>query len=325
MKKFWLTILLILTWFLQTASAQYMVDTSNKNGIKRHISVTSFPDYFPFSELTDSPKGLNTIFNDGLKLFEQEGNYEVEYRRFEKHSEAIQSVRQGKTEILLGAYYSTHQYSGLDFIFPAALNNPIHVFMLPANIDKVKTVEDLKNLKGVYINSEYFSDYMIKNFKNFKIAPIQTPLEAYEKLFVGDIDFVIGSYYFNYAYTLKTGLKDYVAFSKNALWNMPLFISISKASPIFKQLKTTLTKFINTEDFKKSISQSLEQAIHHTEEESRGIVPPKFVRSQSLQELTPADEQIPVKQTVIQSDQQPEQETEQETEQSGEQPQTAEE
>lgn len=292
MKKFWLLLTLILSLAVHSADAQYMVDKSNRSGNKQNIKVTSFPDYFPFSEKQDFPEKLITIFDQGLKDFALDGNYEIKYVIFDDYSDAVNGVRRGKADLLLGSYYATKLYSGLEYIYPAALHNPIHVIMLPKNISKVEKVEDLKNLKGIYLQNEHFSDYMIKNFEKFNIKPVPTPYEAYEKLFVGDVDFIIGSYYYNYAYTLQTGLKDYVAFSKAALWNMPLFLAISKASPISKQLRVSLTKFINTEMFKQSISAELQNKIHTLEEQTRGIVPPKFVRVESLDELTPADEQL---------------------------------
>lgn len=294
MKKFWLTLTLILSLIVQSADAQFMIDKSNRSGNRFSIKVTSFPDYFPFAVLKEptARQPLVTIFDKGLKEFAQQGNFEIKYLTFEDYPSAVSGVRRGKADLLLGAYYATKLYSGLEYIYPAALHNPIHVIMLPKNISKVEKVEDLKNLKGIYIESEHFSDYMLKNFENFNIKPVKTPYEAYEKLFVGDVDFVIGSYYYNYAYTLQTGLNNYVAFSKAALWNMPLFLTISKASPISKQLRTSLTQFINTDVFKQSISDELQNKMHELEEKSRGVVPPKFVRVESFNELTPADEPV---------------------------------
>lgn len=296
MKKFLLFLVLTIMAFSQIANAQYMITTTSKNARKKEITATSFPDYPPFSDITglQNSEQLKTVFAPALEKFAEEQNFEFNYIPFKNYQTAVHNVRQGEVDLLLGIYYATKLYSGLEYIFPAVMHNPVHVIMLPSNISKVSKVEDLKNLKGVYIKSEHFSDYMIKNFQNFNITPVETPYDAYEQLFVSDIDFIIGSYYFNYAYVLTTGLKNYVSFSKDSLWNMPLFIGVSKASKKSKALAPLLTKAINSEYFKKDITEAMQNTVHELEKKSQGIVPPKFVRVQSQDEVTPADEIKPV-------------------------------
>lgn len=292
MKKVLCFLVLVMMIFSQFAMAQSMVSTKKKN-LRSVVKMTSFPDYPPFSEksVMKNSNILYTLFDSGLELFAKSGDYKLEYVVFDDYEKAIENVRQGNVDLALGIYYATEMYSGLQYIYPAALHNPVHVVMLPQNISSVENVDDLKKMKGIYIQSEYFSDYMMANFKNFAIEPVATPYEAYEQLFTGKVDFIVGSYYFNYAYVLRTGLKDYVAFSKESLWNMPLFFGVSKASENSSKVAVALKQFVVTEPFKQSISSKLQEKIHKIEEESRGVVPPKFVRVESLQEVTPADEQ----------------------------------
>lgn len=281
-------------FWLDSFAAQIVVTSKDDEGQKRQIMATSFPDYEPFSVTTakgTSGDELHTVFDDAFKLFSEENRLEYLTVSYPSYQEAVNMVRQGETDILLGSYYGSKIYSGLEYVYPAVLHNPIHVVMLPDQISKISAVDDLSKLRGIYIQSEYFSDYMLQNFKNYNISSVPTPYEAYEQLFTGKIDYIIGSYYFNYVYALKTGLKDYVAFSKSTLWNMPLFVSVSKASKRGISIKNALTRFFEKGTFSQAVSKALEDYIHQLENQSIGIVPPKFVRLESLNEQTPADEQ----------------------------------
>lgn len=292
MRKIALILGLILSLLTESSSAQTLASTTQESR-KSIIKVTSFPDYFPFSHVLENYKfpKLKTVFDESLENFAKHGNYEIERIAETDYNKSVHNVRRGNIDLLLGIYYSTQQYSGLDYLFPAVMHNPIHVAMLPANIQKVNNLDDLKKLKGIYAQNEHFSDYMLNNFKNLNITPVATSYDAYEQLFTGKADFIVGSYYYNYAYVLDIGLKDYVSFSKKSLWNMPLFLGLSKASKISGKLKTTLNDYIVSDEFITTVEQSLHNIMREREKDSLGRVPPKFVRQESLTELTPADEQ----------------------------------
>ena len=169
------------------------------------------------------------------------------------------------------------------------MNNPIHVIILPRNQEKIKTTEDLKNLKGVYVATEHFSGYMLNNFKRYNISPAANALEAYEKLFIGQIDYIIGSYYYNYVQASLLGLKNEVVFSKAALWNMPLFLVVSKASQYNERIKRVLSRYVMKPAFKDMVEKSLRDKVREFEIVGQSVVPPSFVRKQTAEDITPAD------------------------------------
>ena len=258
MKKVLWMLLFLLQILPSGVSAQSIV-TNKKESRTSTINVTSFPDYFPIGYTA------------------KEGNYQILETVF---TPAMKQI---------AMYYGTRRYSGLEYIFPAVLNNPVYIIMRPENIDKVSKPEDLKNLRGLYIAQEYFSDYMRDNFKNYNIKPIKTALEAYEKLFTGEADYIAGGYYYNYAEICRLGLRDYVSFSKTPLWNMPLFIGVSKASKKHVQIGKLLKKYVADEKFQQSINDTLKKLIYQVEVESQGVVPPMFVKKEDGAK-TPADE-----------------------------------
>lgn len=249
---------------------------------EKYINVTSYPDYFPFAEVIgvkNYPK-LVTSFTQAMDQIASKSNWKLKYIPEKNLDQAINDTRRGEIKIFLGMYHDTKDFTGLEYIFPAVLNNPVHVITLPENRHKISKADDLKTLKGVYIQKEHFSDYVLNNFKNYNIQPANSLMEAYEKLFTGQIDYIAGSYYYNYVEACKIGLKDYVAFSKGALWNMPMFIGTSKAARDSKEISAVLKKYVREQSFQQTVANSLKQFILETEQQSQGVVPPKFIRQE---------------------------------------------
>ena len=290
MKKVLWILLFLLQILPSVVSAQSIV-TNKKESRTSTINITSFPDYFPiaFTAKEGNYDILETVFTPAMKQIAEAGNLEFKYILKKNYNDAVTDVRRGEIEILLGMYYDTRQYSGLEYIFPAVLNNPVYIIMRPENIDKVSKPEDLKNLRGIYNAREYFSDYMQDNFKSYNIQPVETALEAYEKLFTGQADYIAGGYYYNYAEICRLGLRDYVSFSKSPLWNMPLFIGVSKASKQHAKIGKFLKQYAADEKFQQNINDTLKKLIYRIEVESQGVVPPMFVKKED-NTTTPADE-----------------------------------
>ena len=266
--------------------------TDKANTDRTFVTMTSFSDYFPISQVVNR-RGydvLETIFNKVLSRLEKSDNFEISFVGEKNYEQAVSGVRRGKTDVLLGMYYATKMYSGLDYIFPAVLNNPVHVVMLPETEAKVGKVEDLQKLKGVYNRQEYFSDYVIKNFQDLGVVGVDNAEEGYRKLFSGEVDYLIGSYYYNYVKVCELGLKGYVTFSKQALWNMPMFIGVSKSSRNHKKVAASLKKLAESQGFIDEVNASLRESIAEVEAQTQGIVPPDFIKKDSGGILTPADE-----------------------------------
>lgn len=162
-----------------------MVTTKMRMGTQ-NLTLTSFPNYPPIATTEYDYRHaeyLQTIFNDALQEFAKLGEFKLIYVLSENYDEAVNVVRRGNVDVLLGIYYGSKRYSGLEYVYPAVINNPINIIMLPQTVAKVKNTNDLKMLKGTYSNEEYFSDYMLKNFESFNMKPTETTLSAYENFF----------------------------------------------------------------------------------------------------------------------------------------------
>lgn len=260
------------------------------------LKVTSFSDYMPFGYLNEKGRSddkLASVFRKSLQEFLPKIGYKPVFESFETTDDALQSIHMGKINLFIGAYYSTHIYDDFEFAFPALLNNPVHLMMLPSRINEVHNVSDLKNLKGVYSTKEYFADYIIQKFEALNLKKLESEQEAYKALITGEADFILGSYYTNYIKVAQTGLKNYIAFSSKPLWNMPMFLALSKMTPNLKIVKNRLQKLLDSEEFKKDVIQSMKDYVTEIEQNAIGVVPPTYVNEQMRAQntLTPADEQ----------------------------------
>ena len=82
---------------------------------------------------------------------------------------------------------------------------------------------------------------------------MDTSYELYGKLIRGEIDYVLTSIYFGTIETAKLGLRHQVAFSRQSLWTMPVFIGISKASVHREYQSHTLSKMLEKPEIKEKI------------------------------------------------------------------------
>lgn len=291
MKKICLLIGLMIQILPTICWSQSLV-SMRKDSAKTAVTASSFSDYFPISEVVirEGYPAYDMVFDGAMEQFSKVGNFSVQYNAEKDYRKVLMNIRQGKTDILLGMYHDTKIYRGIEYIYPAILNNPVYLIVAPHNQHLISSSEDLIKYKGTYAEEEHFSDYMLNNFKNNKITASPTSFEAYKKLLTGEVDYIIGSYYYNYAKVCELGLKNYVSFSQSALWNMPLFLGVSKASKNYKKIGSILKKLATDDKFSASINEALKSKVKEAEIKYQGVVPPSFVREAKPGELTPADE-----------------------------------
>lgn len=265
-----------------TSSAFSMVEVqSDKNTQKRELRITSFVDYPPFGDVIQhkhSVPEMQTIYNQFIKNFAKDNYYDVVYMFDKPYKDLVMDVLRGEIDLILGIYYDTEIYKGIEYVYPSILNNPVTVVMLPNRIGEIKNLQDLKKLKGGVDSREHWADYVTKTVKNYNIVYVNNSEELYQKLFTGEIDYVFTSYYYGIIQTSNLGIRKQVAFAKQALWDMPLFIGISKTSNLRKSLYSTLTKMLKDDTYRKDLQQHLIQEIQKIEAKNNGVVPPSFAK-----------------------------------------------
>lgn len=284
-----LILLLLITLLTANAVTAQMVELKKeKNRVKEELKVAAFLDYPPFGHYADPPyrDSFSSIFQPIISEYAEKQNFEVSYVLKQNYAALVRDVRRGEIDMLLGMYHETAMYMGLEYIFPAAVNNPLVAIMLPGRIGEVKSRADLKKLRGGMSSHEHLSDFVAQELKQYQIKKFDKSYDMYERLFAGEIDYIIGSQYFSLIEAIRLGIRKKVSFSKQALWNMPLFIGISKTSIHKKLLSRTFTALMEKPETTKRIQQILIDTINKIEKENIGVVPPSFSSGKKLKEIS---------------------------------------
>ena len=93
------------------------------------------------------------------------------------------------------------------------------------------------------------------------------------------IDYVFTSYYYGIVQTSRLGIRRQVSFSKQSLWDMPLFIGVSKTAHYRKSLFSTLSKMLQNPKYKEDLQKHLIETIQNVERKNIGVVPPAFIKN----------------------------------------------
>ncbi len=247
----------------------------------RDVKITGFIDYAPFGA-TETPYdtyrgSFTSVFRTMIDKIQKENNLKVAYHLSSgSYEDMVQKVRRGEIDILLGAYHDTELYRGIELIFPSIITNPVTVFMLPNRINEVKTTTDLKQLKGVRLADEIYSDFVEQQINEYSIEKVNTPYELFEKLFTKKADYILISQYKGLIEAYKLGLREQISMAHQSLWNIPLFVGVSKLSKYRKLLTQKLTHYAKDSKNTDILRERLIEIVTEAEKKHQGIVPPTF-------------------------------------------------
>ncbi len=256
-------------------------DTISVIGFTNYPPVGYFEKQLKYKDREDAfIEVYRTVFESLLEEVAQATGKRIKFvnEKDDDYHELIRKVRGGKIDMALGIYHETKLYEGLEIIFPSLINNPISIIMLPKNAGKIKNLSQLKKLKGAVSSREYLSDFVSEQMKEYNLEYIDEPEKMFEKLYTGEIDYVFASYFFGIIESSKLGLRDKLSFSKQVIWNMPLFLGISKLSPNRNYLVGKLTSYSEKPESKTKMENKLREMIMEFELKNRGVVPPPYSR-----------------------------------------------
>ena len=282
MKKSMLTIFMLSVICFCTFKALAFVRYEDKHPkYQTEVHMTGYIDYAPFGWV-DYPYEVNygqfhTMFEPMINDLVESANLKMKYDMQRKTvDELVQKVRQGEVDIMVGAYYQTELFKGLAILFPAAVYNPITVFMIPNRIQEVKSTEDLKKLKGVRNTNEIFSDFVETKIAELNPVEAESAYEMFEKLYTRQVDYIITSYYNGMIEAAKLGLTQQIAAAKQTLWNIPMFVGISKTSKHRNLIEKRLIQWLNDEKNIQRLKDEMQHKIEEIQKKYEGVVPPTF-------------------------------------------------
>ncbi|MBE6444917.1 MAG: hypothetical protein E7019_02510 [Alphaproteobacteria bacterium] len=245
----------------------------------KEIIATGFTEYPPFGYSVKNKRGediLASIFKPILDNMAIDNNWTPTYVLYKDYDRQVLEVKRGNIDVILGAYHDTTLYDGIELVYPAAIINPITVFMLPNRISEVKSTEDLQKLKGVRVKHEVYSNFVEKQLQFYDIESVDTTYELFERLFTKKADYILIGQYYGLIEASKLGVRNQISVARQTLWQMPMFIGVSKLSQYRKMLVQKIANHLNVPANIEEIKQKIIQMVDKAEIDAQGVVPPTF-------------------------------------------------
>lgn len=244
--------------------------------IKLRLKALADDKNFPISSL-EQGSVFSKIFDE--MLIKNSIQFSIIYRpeTYQKAVRDFERNESGDVNAHFGVYYKDAPYSKNQYIYPAFFTNDVHIITSLHNKLELAAKNDLKKYKGVHVQTDKISDFVAKDFASFNIKEVESFSKAFELLLTGEIDYIAASYYLSLIELYKTGIRDYVAYSQEPVWKIPMFIRVHPQlmkSPKIKELENIL----KSDEYKKQRDELLTELVEIYQENTRGIVPPKYVK-----------------------------------------------
>ncbi len=241
----------------------------------RSLNISFFDDYYPLGTI-DSHKYAG-IFDRLLSDFEEKAQFTAHIFESDTYEDTVRKGAKGRSDILLGMYSDTPLYEDWKYIYPAMIDNPIHLVMLPSRISEVKNIDDLKQMKGAMDSREQLSTFVQDQLSLFNIEKVDNSYDLYGKLMRGEVDYIFTSYWFGMTEMMKLGLNDMLSISKKSIWNMPVFLGIAKTSRERDYLVHNFTQLMQNQETRDKIKARAIEILEQIKQETQGTVPPSYV------------------------------------------------
>lgn len=202
-------------------------------GDRKPIRVAGFVTNPPFGWMdiiSGNTLNQDRYVNDGFgyQLFlkmANEMNLKVEGVGFKSYYEAVNALKTGQIDVLLGAYYDKRVLGvGTSVLFPGYFSNPVVVVFLKGNERPVNSYEDLKGLKGLIRQEEGLYSLIYQGLpKDVQIEQVSGARKAYTMLLEGKADYMISSLYAIEAEIRRFKITDKVSITTKPLLSPELF------------------------------------------------------------------------------------------------------
>lgn len=276
MKKFGIFVLLLML-FTPRAEAVNMVQ--KETYFDNAIQMAGLPDFPPFAYYEDG-KLVGALVQPTIDIMQNQGITIVRAKYqddFENPKVLITYARSGEIELLAGAYANTSLFSGLAMLYPAAVTNPIHIITLYDKAEEnIHSEEDLAKLRGVVSTSEYYNDFILQKIKNLNVEFVDTPLDAYKKVILGEADYMLGSLYYNRIMISRYGLGAYLTYSAQPVFKMPIFVAMSKVAPYLSLYIEAFKEEFSKPEYAHKVKEEIVRIINDETRKNSGVIPPSF-------------------------------------------------
>lgn len=232
-------------------------------------------DNFPLSSF-DQGSVFYKIFEDAPKLGHT--NIMIAYRKgkYEENAVAFERERLDNINALFGVYYKDMPYSVNRYIYPAFMYNNIHIISALQNKINITGKDNLKNFKGVRVLKDKVPAVVEKDYAELGVKGVKDYPAAFEELLTGKADYIAASYYQSLIAAYKLGIRDYIAYSQEPVWKLPLFIRVHPGLMRHPRMEN-FVRYLKSPAYKKARDDAFAEVIELYKNNTRGIVPPTYI------------------------------------------------
>lgn len=256
-------------------------DVIRVEGVKI-LNALAADNHFPFSSAEQG-----SVFTKIFEIIPEKTETTILiYCDNKNYKNTVTDFERGYTQnpnALFGVYYEEVPYSKNQFIYPAFFVNNVHIIYSNRNKLSISNKSELKNYKGVHASTDRVSKTVAAEFNALGIKEVDDLSKAFEELLTGKADYIAAGYYPSLIELYKLGIKDYVVYSKNPVWKMPMFIKVDSKTKKDVRIQE-LERYLRSKSYIERREKALEELVEIYEENTRGIVPPTYISDTSNKE-----------------------------------------
>lgn len=196
------------------------------------LVVTGSPDAPPYLwQDPQDPKHLIGASADLLQQVAQELGLKVELLYAGKRSQALDEVRAGRMDMLVDAPLTLSELESLDYIHPPLVRNDYLVWTRKDSSLVYNSVADLHgHVGGVSAKARLTQPFQAYAKAQLTLHPAPTLTEAFQKLLLGEVEYILAGRYSGMAMAQTLGMADDLLVHSQPVDEPGLFIALSHNS-----------------------------------------------------------------------------------------------
>jgi len=249
------------------------IDKAKKDNL--NLVILADDNNFPFSSV-EQGSVFYKIFENAPKVAHTDIEFTYRKGRYDEKATAFERGRIDNINAIFGVYYKDMPYSINRYIYPAFMYNNIHIISASQNKINITGKDNLKSLKGIRVLTDRVADIAEKDYAELNIRGVKDFPTAFEELLTGKADYIAASYYPSLIEAYKLGIKDFIAYSQEPVWKLPLFIRVRPEIMRHPRMED-FVRYLKSSTYKKAREDAFAELIEFYKNNTRGIVPPTYI------------------------------------------------
>ncbi len=195
------------------------------------LVATGNPDQPPY--LWRDPHNRQQLVGAGADLLEALGKalgVPIELIHAGNREKAETAAREGRVDLLVGSYLSEPRLEQFDFIHPAYLEVPVHVWVQRDMAPLFTEWADLSRHRGALLGAEHFAAPLAARLQGLKVRRSSQAEEALQQLHQGKLHYLVLERHAGSALVERLGLGGELQALQPALHGEPLYLALSHNS-----------------------------------------------------------------------------------------------